>query len=354
MSYNYTLILLTASLITSFNTSAQQCSFNTTAPAGAPATFHSFNSNAEGFTGNITYDAGAQSLFTTSGSGVRTVTTPAYNLTAGQTSIVVRISLDRSASNSITAYRVTANTVSNLYTLCPSQTLSPAISPTIGTPYYLTIPIPANTLTSNASFQLNIHLTQTGSFRVDNIGLNAAFVGGVLPVSFIGFEGKRSAGGVALTWKVGLEENAKRYEVEKSLDGQNYFPIGFVPVAGLAAYLFVDAMLPQVAYYRIKGVDIDGKFTYSTVAYFKNGSSSGELKAFPMPAARTLTVQHSNANATSALHLFTQGGVLLGSIKPGFNAQQTVLDLSFVRPGLYLVRFDDGKGNIETLKVIKQ
>jgi hypothetical protein len=349
-----TLLLLAASLISISFTSNAQCTFTTTAPAGAPGVSNMFNSNAEGFTGNFEYQSGSQSLFTTAGAGVRTITTPVYSLSASQSSIIVRLSLDRSASNSITAYSVSATTASTTYPLCSNQTLSPAISPNSAATYYLTIPVPANTLAANTGFQLDINLTQTGSFRVDNFGTNASFVGGALPINFVGLEAKASGSGTTLTWKVDLEENAKGYEVEKSLDGRSFSTIGFVPVAGLSTYSFVDVKSAPIAYYRIKGVDVDGTSRYSSVVSIKNGSSAVVLKAFPMPAAKTLTVQHSNATTTSLLHLFTESGSLVKSVRPGFNAQQTVLDLSSVTPGLYLVRFDDGKGNSETLKVIKQ
>jgi hypothetical protein len=39
---------------------------------------------------------------------------------------------------------------------------------------------------------------------------------------------------------------------------------------------------------------------------------------------------------------------------PNSGSQQTLVDLSTAKPGLYLVRFENGTGGAETLKVIKQ
>jgi hypothetical protein len=33
---------------------------------------------------------------------------------------------------------------------------------------------------------------------------------------------------------------------------------------------------------------------------------------------------------------------------------QTYVDMNAVQKGMYMVRFDDGEGNIETMKVLKQ
>jgi hypothetical protein len=325
-----------------------QCTFSTTAPAGAPGATNTFDNNAEGFTGDFAYNS--QSLLTNSGSGNRTISTPIFYLAPNQNTILVRFTLDRTASHSITSYSVTATTNTTSYTLCNTTAIN--ISPNNPTVYYLTIP--RGSLPTGTNFILNIILSQSGPFRFDNFGTNVASASGSLPVNFVAFEGKKEATGIRLTWKVDVEDHARGYEVERSTDGRNYTSIGFVSAAGQSTYSFVDTKPEAISYYRVKGVDVDGKYRFSPIVSMKNGKSAVVLKAFPMPANKSITIQHSNAKAGSNISLYTESGVLVRSVKPVVNAQQTEIDLSVAKPGLYMVRFDDGQGNLETIKIIKQ
>jgi len=345
--------LLTASIAIALTASFQvaaQCSFSTTAPATAPGVTNTFNTNSEGFSGNISHSGGA--LLTSSGSGVRTITSPIFYLSPSQDEIVLRFTLERTASHDITAYSVTANTNTTTYTLCPTTTLSPSLSPISPTVYYLVIP--RGSLPVSTNFQLNLNLTQTGSFRFDNFGTNVASASGSLPVNFVGFEGRKEGNGIKLTWKVDVEEHAKGYEIERSSDGKNFTSIGFVAAAGQSTYSFVDVKAQPLAYYRIKGLDLDGKYRFSPVVTMKNGAATIMMKVFPLPANKSITIQHPSATANTNIALYTESGVMVKSVKAGYNAQQTVIDLSNVKPGLYLLRFDNGDGSSETMKIIKQ
>jgi len=61
-----------------------------------------------------------------------------------------------------------------------------------------------------------------------------------LPVTFISFEGRKSAGGTQLTWKVAGEQNVSGYDVERKTAGGQFAKIGFVPANGSTSYTFTD------------------------------------------------------------------------------------------------------------------
>jgi hypothetical protein len=77
------------------------------------------------------------------------------------------------------------------------------------------------------------------------------------------------------------------------------------------------------------------------------------LKAY-MSSKNTMTVQHNEAVSGSLLSISSADGRLVKSMVPNSGGQQTLVDLSTAKPGLYLVRFENGTGGAETLKVIKQ
>ena len=91
-----------------------------------------------------------------------------------------------------------------------------------------------------------------------------------LPVKLISFSGRLNGSKVDLNWVTANELNTKQFEVERSGDGQVFTKIATVTAKGNSntptSYDLVDpAPLKGVNYYRLKIVDIDGKFEYSQV-----------------------------------------------------------------------------------------
>ncbi len=111
----------------------------------------------------------------------------------------------------------------------------------------------------------------------------------ILPVKFSSFTSKLVSQGVLLQWSTSYELNNERYVIEKSTDGRNYAAIGETEGGenGLLTQLFnfTDASYTSgnIAYYRIRQVDIDGSSTYSKVVYVNTSRSAGQLKIFPNP-----------------------------------------------------------------------
>jgi hypothetical protein len=247
----------------------------------------------------------------------------------------------------------TGGSVSSTCTSIPSFSVT-----STATNYYFSI-TPSVPLPANTNFQITVSLQNTGNrpalisaYGIDKTAISPA--GAILPVHFSNFDAKASEGGVALTWKVGIEENVTAYEVEKSNNGRDFSTIGNVAAAGKSSYSYNDRTPVVAAFYRIKSVDADGKFAYSTVASFKGGRSSIVLKAFPMPVQKDLTVQHGTANSNSKINVSAEDGRIIKTIIPSVGSQQTEVDFSTLRAGLYLIRFDNGNGESGTLKVIKQ
>jgi hypothetical protein len=175
-----------------------------------------------------------------------------------------------------------------------------------------------------------------------------------LPVTFISFEAKKTGSNVLLTWKIAGEVNVDRYEVERSEDGRNFASVATIARHGKDVYTHTDVTNSSTVYYRIKNVDTDGKFKFSTVARIVNGKSEIVLKAFPQPAQNVLTVQHPVISGKSQISISSADGRVISSVVPTTGSMQTYLDFSTLQKGMYMIRFDAGNGTVETLKVLKQ
>ena len=92
-----------------------------------------------------------------------------------------------------------------------------------------------------------------------------------LPVELISFEAVSDEGDVQLTWVTASEVNNAGFEVERRVDGEPFTTIGYVEGAGTTQrsqqYQHEDQDVPYEAQsltYRLKQVDRDGSFNYSS------------------------------------------------------------------------------------------
>jgi len=92
----------------------------------------------------------------------------------------------------------------------------------------------------------------------------------VLPVSFKEFVATLYGNDVIVKWITASEYNNDRFEIERSINGQDWNKIGIVKGAGntnqAVEYNFADQHPAQgINYYRLKQVDANGDFDYSAV-----------------------------------------------------------------------------------------
>jgi hypothetical protein len=170
-------------------------------------------------------------------------------------------------------------------------------------------PQPAATLAATAASgsqptTYTASLAGISSFSLWTLG-NAA---NPLPVELSAFTATpASPAAVRLAWATASEKNSARFEVERSLDGETFAPIGTVVAAGSSSsaprtYTLDDARLPAGAatlYYRLKQVDADGTFSYSPVRVvaLTGAAAKAGLVLYPNPthggAATLMSAQPS-------------------------------------------------------------
>jgi len=348
-----------ALLVASFNSFGQVCHLSTSNPLspaipGVPGYGTSFNiTTAEGFSGNRTpINVWPENTANT------TLISPIFFYSTAQNATYFKVHLTPDGNNKpmdITSYSISVKYGSGAGTV--QTCTSPAGSTTIpgiaaGTDFYFWmtgISIPANT-----SFQITLTLslsTSSGSTHNETASAfqsNATFnAQGALPVKFQTLEATPSNNAVALKWMVASEEHLSGYNVEKSIDGKSFSKIGFVSASNQPSYSFVDSKSGGTAYYRIRSVDLDGRFGFSTIALVKSGQSLTVLNAFPSPFVSSFNLDHGTAAAGSLITISAEDGRTIKTIIPTVGSQRTPVDLSAAKAGMYLVRFKNTSGQVE-------
>ncbi len=136
------------------------------------------------------------------------------------------------------------------------------------------------TLTCGAGLVFGPASTQYQALPNDFYGFGPAATLPVVLAQFIA--SKQSDGSVKLSWTTSQEVNAGYYDVERSGDQSGWIKIGSVKAKGNSTIatdysLFDNLPLDGTGYYRLKMVDLDGKFVYS-----KTVSVSADKNAVPL------------------------------------------------------------------------
>ncbi len=200
--------------------------------------------------------------------------------------------------------------------------------------------------------------TLFGLLAVDN-GIGKAFLfesalcAIVLPVELKELKAIYANQSSQLTWTTSQESNSSHFEIQHSINGTDYKSIGTVAAAGSSnqeknyGFKHIDPSAGK-NYYRLKMVDIDGKFVYSNMVWVnapvKENSVTG---VYPSPFINKINVAVSSETATTAtVEIFDNAGKLvkteLIAVHEGLqNMEINALDK--LAKGLYIIKVKLGQ-----------
>ncbi len=170
--------------------------------------------------------------------------------------------------------------------------------------------------------------------------------GGPLPVKLSSFSAIRSKQVVALNWNTEFEIDAKEFVLERA-EGNEFRSVGTIKSSGNSSakksYSFNDKNENAGnTYYRLKNVDLNGRFTYSEIRTVKGIGSAPDVTVFPNPARSNSQISVVGAAANSSIQLLDFSGKVLKSMN---NNSVNSMDLSGVKNGTYLIRIVDKTTN---------
>lgn len=169
----------------------------------------------------------------------------------------------------------------------------------------------------------------------------------VLPVTLVSFSANREGDLNNLTWKTSFENNSKGFEVERSWNGRRFEKVGFVAGHGDSNsgsdYSFVDKSPLLNSYYRLKQLDFDGTFAYSSIVSVKNPSSA--VVAYPNPATDHFYLRNLQEKGEVVLRTLDGKTISRQVIAPG----EPVITTG-IAPGLYTV---SAEGSLQKIAILK-
>lgn len=169
-----------------------------------------------------------------------------------------------------------------------------------------------------------------------------------LPVHLTYFSGQAQERSNSLRWETASEKMSSHFELERSSDMRNFEKIGVINAGKdseqILQYTFVDEKLNNDHYYyRLKMVDIDNSFEYSTVISVQNKNGI-RVSVYPNPVVNELTID--NFDSIGKLEIYNTMGTKI------FDEQivesKTQINFSQLPTGLYFIKM-----NGRTFKVLK-
>ncbi|KAA0993373.1 T9SS type A sorting domain-containing protein [Dyadobacter aurulentus] len=198
---------------------------------------------------------------------------------------------------------------------------------------------------TNTAFTINNNAA--GCSDTDEIQTACA----ALPVTLVEFEAGETEEGVLLSWRTTMETNSDRFEIQRSHNAKEWSVAGIAASRGesqaIVTYQFIDRqMLYGHLYYRLKMIDLDGSFAYSSIVSVLVDSEKGMV--FPNPATEILNIK---ANDLSQISRITIADLSGRSVYASDTAVSSI-SLKGFKPGLYLITIRYIGGQIYNDKVV--
>jgi hypothetical protein len=180
------------------------------------------------------------------------------------------------------------------------------------------------------------------------------------PVEILDFEARLiEHQKVALNWTTGSEKNNDGFEVLHSTDAKNWEKLDFVKGQGNTnqetQYRFVDTNpILGTNYYRLRQIDLDGQYEYSSIVNITLRSHG--ISLFPNPAKSLVNLSlKSNYAGRATLTIMDVNGRVVESelLELHGHALGVEIDISKIPEGIYTLKVKAGKEQLVEKLVIK-
>ncbi|MEQ1798033.1 MAG: BspA family leucine-rich repeat surface protein, partial [Lacibacter sp.] len=180
----------------------------------------------------------------------------------------------------------------------------------------------------------------------------------ILPVTWLYVNGQLQNGNAIIKWATASESNTRHFEIEHSSNGISYLKVGSVAAAGNSSlterYEFLHhSPVPGKNYYRIKQIDLDDRFSYSSIVSVTKTTEENKIVIMPNPAQNHITLFLTKPNSNTQVRVINQQGQVLlqQNLQPG--TMQQSISISTLPAGIYNVLLIMN-GEVKTIRFVKQ
>ena len=197
--------------------------------------------------------------------------------------------------------------------------------------------------------------TTTAGVRMNSLWFRSFnLTASTMPVNLTSFTAKLENKNVILNWSTTQEKDFNHFLIERSVDGKEFkqAALVFADDNGQMSkeYGYKDALnniSKGIVYYRLKMVDIDGKFKYSSTRVIRLDEQTNQtsIAAYPNPAKNDLriTIPNSWQDQKVVFDLYNVNGQIVKHIVNSRAGQTENLNVADIAEGLYIVKVMKGE-----------
>ncbi len=171
-----------------------------------------------------------------------------------------------------------------------------------------------------------------------------------LTLTWLRFTATPQGSTVRLYWATTMETNTDYFDIQRSADGATFTNIGRKAATGIGSgtsnYTYADlAPLQGTSYYRLRQVDKDGKYSYSSLVKVYFGTDL-RMAISPNPARNNVNI--SGVDAFNQVQLVNLQGVVVRQYPKSVTGNY---DISGIPAGLYVLKLT-GNDRVITEKLV--
>jgi len=182
-----------------------------------------------------------------------------------------------------------------------------------------------------------------------------------LPLDILNFEANKNGNKNIISWSTFKEINIEKFIIEKSFDGIEFRKIEDVNpnkfTNEINNYNVIDNSPYKLSYYRLKAIDLDGKFTLSKkVSVIRESETGFDLSSiYPNPANNNISINYTiDQKKDLSLYIYSMTGRLMKMRKFKSNAGNNTLNenIKMLPDGEYILKLVNNN-EVDILKFIK-
>jgi hypothetical protein len=180
-----------------------------------------------------------------------------------------------------------------------------------------------------------------------------------LPIEIDEFYAECSNSHVAIYWSTVSETNNDYFTLERSDNTTDWNYVTTVAGAGnsneTVYYSYIDEIMSNDVYYRLKQIDYDGKFSYTSMININCDNDAQEVLMYPNPIIDEFIISIKNLNCDTAdINFYNNAGqlVYIKKLYDLTNNKKQTINMSSLAEGIYFVNFNCTK-YFKTQKFLK-
>jgi len=211
-----------------------------------------------------------------------------------------------------------------------------------------------NLFLATARDATNNFVSTTGLSNISMNQLTLAIPAGPVPVTLTEFKIQTNNCAAKFFWTTASEQNSKHFEIQHSTDGINFVVVGIVPASGSShlekRYNFSSNISNPLNFFRLRMVDIDGTFKFSSTVRANTDCNTPLISMYPNPAKDVVTIR--GLKTGTHLRLLNNKGQVLKSITTTNTFQN--LNVSDLPAGTYIIQLIENNSIFKNLKLVKE